>query len=191
MKFRVLVAALMLVAMGAIAAHAADVKGEFGLNAGVALPTGDLSDAAGTGYFGGGTYTYHVNEMFGVGGDINYYKFGKKDVTILSTTSSSEASFVSYGVHGKYFVKLKTNEMPYLKVGLGMYSTSVKGTTTGLGSVKVTDTNFGFNVGAGADWKINDKTTWGAEVLYHSISSDGGDSANMISVALRYGWLMN
>lgn len=190
MKFRVLVAALMLVALGAMAAQAADVKSEFGLNAGVSLPTGDFSDGASTGFFGGGTYTYHVNEMFGVGGDVNYHKFGKKDVTVLATTVSSEASVVQYGVHGKYFVKLKTNEMPYLKVGLGMYSLSVKGTVNG-NSNTASDTKFGFNVGAGADWKLNDKTTWGVEALYHNIQGDNGSSANLITVGLRYGWLMN
>lgn len=130
--------------------------------------------------------------MFGLGGDVNYVKFGKKTVTVLGNSASSEASIIPYGVHAKYYFKLKTKEMPYLKVGLGLYSISVKASDSN-SSATLSDSKFGFNVGAGADWALNDKTSWGVEALYHNVSA--GDkfrnvTFSMITVAARYSWMM-
>jgi outer membrane protein W len=189
MKFRSVALALAILALCSGSAFAATGMSEFGINAGVALPNGDFSKISSTGFFGGATYCYHVNEMLGVGGDVNYHKFGKKDVT----GGNYDYSIINYGVHGKYFFKLKTSEMPYVKVGLGMYSLSakVKATVPILGTVSstATDTKFGFNAGVGADWKINDKNAWGIEALYHNISTDGKTLA-MITVGASYSWMM-
>lgn len=190
MKIRSIALALCVLAVAATAASAA--TSEVGLNAGVTLPMGDFGDAVGTGFFGGGSYTYHVNEMFGLGADINYHKFGKKDFTFNGSTVSDDFSAIQYGVHGKYFFKMKTKEMPYIKVGLGMYSLSEKASSTVNGvdySATVTDSKFGISAGIGSDWAMSDKASWGIEALYHNIMTDNKSSA-MITVGARYNWMM-
>ena len=189
MKLRSAALALVVLAFCSGSAFAATGMSEFGINAGAALPNGDFSDIASTGFFGGATYCYHVNEMIGLGGDVNYHKFGKKDFG----GGNYDYSIISYGVHAKYFFKLKTSELPYLKVGAGMYSLSAKTETTVpiIGVVKstATDSKFGFNVGLGADWKINDKNAWGIEALYHNVSADGS-TLSIITVGASYSWMM-
>ena len=191
MKIRTL--ALTLCALAFVATSAMAAASEFGLNAGLALPMGDFADAAGPGFFGGASYTYHVEDMFGLGGDINYDRFGKKSATVGAVSASNEFSAVQYGVHGKYFFKLKSNETPYLKVGLGMYALSDKASSTGGAtnySATTSDTKFGYSLGLGADWKMSEKSSWGIEALYHNIQTDR-KSATMITVGARYNWLMS
>jgi hypothetical protein len=188
MKLRALLAAAFVLTFGAAVAHASAAS-EFGLNAGVAMPFGDFGDVAGTGFFGGATYCYHVSDQYGLGGDFNYQSYGKKDFGLGSYTYS----LINVGAHAKYFFKLKdSKEMPYAKVGLGIYNLRAKTTFTypGLGTVTATgsDSKFGFSIGLGADWKMGESKSWGAEVLYHNIAAD--PSATMATVALRYNWLM-
>ena len=190
MKIRTL--ALTLCALAFVATSAMAAASEFGLNAGLALPMGDFADAAGPGFFGGATYTYHVEDMFGLGGDINYHRFGKKSATVGAVSASNELSAVQYGVHGKYFFKLKTKEMPYIKVGLGMYSLSDKASATFNGVTRSETSSvskFGISAGVGSDWKMGEKASWGIEALYHNIMTDSKSSA-MITVGARYNWLM-
>ena len=187
MKVRVLAAsALVLALCGVGAASAATAMQTIGVNAGLNLPTGDLSNIAGTGYFVGGTYTYHLNQQWGVGGDINYHGLGDK---------SGYGSFhlVQYGVHGKYFFPMKDSKMmPYAKLGLGIYSLSYSvptvtflGFTVGGGTY--TSSKTGISLGAGTTMKINDKQSWGLEALFHLIQTSGS-SSQMLTVGASYNW---
>jgi hypothetical protein len=188
MKIRALAVATFILAFSiAGAASAGTALQTIGVNAGVTLPTGDLSNVASTGFFGGGTYTYHLNEQWGLGGDINYHSFGKKD------TGYGSFHMIQYGVHGKYFFPMKDAKMsPYAKVGFGIYSLSydlpsqtILGYTVGGGTYTASKT--GFSVGVGSTMKLNDKSSWGVEALYHMVQTEGS-SSSMATVALQYNW---
>lgn len=185
MKFKALVVAVfaLLVASSAFAANTSTV----GVNVGTSIPLGDLSDAAGIGFHVGGEYCYMMNEQFGVGGDLAYHKLGSKDVTTILGSVSSEFSMIQYGAHGKYMFPATGDVKPYLKVGIGLYSSTAKAEASGGGSAESSDTNFGLNFGGGADWKINDKMGWGLNGAYHYISSEG-DAATMITLSAGLRW---
>jgi hypothetical protein len=188
MKIRALAVAVLVFAFCAVGtASASTAMQTIGVNAGVTLPTGDLSDAASTGFFGGGTYTYHLNEQWGLGGDINYHAFGEKDAGYGSF------HMIQYGVHGKYFFPMKDAKMsPYAKAGFGIYSLSydVPSYTIGpftYGGGTYTSSKTGFSIGAGTTMKLNDKSSWGAEAMYHMVQTEGS-SSSMLTVALQYNW---
>ncbi len=184
MKLKTLVSAVLLV-MAASAAHAANAS-MVGVNGGLTIPTGDLGDAVGIGFHIGGEYTYMVNENIGVGGDLAYHKLGSKDVTVLTYTVSSEQSMIQYGAHGKLFIPTQSDMKPYVKLGLGLYSASVtvKSNAPGVPDFDDSESKFGINFGAGADWKINDAMSWGANAAYHSVD---GDALLTVSAGLRWG----
>ena len=199
MKIRALVVAVFVLSIGAASAHAAAVSQFIGVNAGLTLPSGDLSNVAGTGFFVGGTYTYRLNEQFGIGGDVNYNSFGKK--TFSNEFASVDETFhmLQIGAHGKYYFPMKDSKMmPYGKVGLGIYNSSAKVETPAYtigtftfpgGSTTASSSDFGFSLGVGTTMKISDKATWGVEAMYHIVSTSGS-SADMITIGASYNWKM-
>ncbi len=187
MKFRALVIAVFVMAFGAMLAHAAPSQG-FDIHAGLSAPTGDFSDLVGTGFHGGATYTYKLNEQFGLGIDANYHMLGEKsmDTEILGfpVTIKEKLSMIQGAAFAKYFIPMKDAKIaPYLKVGFAYYSMSFKTTLSGSGgseSQTTTESKPGFCGGVGTDIK-----TFGVEALYHQIQTDN-KSVNMFTVALGY-----
>ena len=187
MKFKAIVVAAfaLLVASSAFAANMSQV----GVNVGTSIPLGTLSDGAGIGFHVGGEYCYMLNEQFGLGGDLVYHKLGSKDVTVGSFTASSKFSTLQYTVHGKYMFPATGDVKPYLKVGMGLYSSTAKfeSNSSIVGEGEATSTDFGLNFGGGADWKINDRMGWGLNGAYHYISSEG-DAGTMITLSAGLRW---
>lgn len=56
-----------------------------GIGAVVALPSGDLSNFAGTGFGGIGTLRYEFNKDISLTGSIGYVKFGGKEFSFFAT----------------------------------------------------------------------------------------------------------
>ena len=200
MKLRTLTASVFVLALGvAGAAQAAAPMQTIGINAGLTLPSGDLSNAVGTGFFGGGTYTYRLNSQFGIVGDVNYHSFGKKTYSQGFYSVDETFSMVQVGAHGKYFFPMKDDKMaPYAKVGLGIYNSSAKltessytigGFTYPGASRTSSSSDFGFSLGVGTTMKLKNKASWGAEAMYHMVSTSGS-SADMITVGLSYNWMV-
>ena len=190
MKLRILAAAVCVLALCSVStSFAAPPSQSLGINAGLALPMGDAANAVGMGFFGGGTYTYKLNEQFGVGGDVNYITFGKKNDVDL------KFHMLQFGAHGKYYFPMKGGSMaPYAKVGLGMYNVSETmpsydflGVTYGGGSAS--ESKMGFSLGAGTTMKLNDKASWGLEAVYHMIQTSGS-STSMFTLGASYNFAL-
>src|SRR5688572_7319666 len=77
MRFKAALLSLALTAVAAGAVNAGPVW--FGVMGGAAVPTGDFSDAASTGFDFGGTATWMVNDMWGVGADVAYHMWNGSD----------------------------------------------------------------------------------------------------------------
>src|SRR5262249_18429453 len=73
----------MAVALTAVMASSAGAASSnnmmFGITGGAAVPTGDFSDAASTGFNFGGTGTLMLNQSWGVGADVAYHMWNGSD----------------------------------------------------------------------------------------------------------------
>ena len=192
MKFRVLAASMLVLACFAVpmVSHAATASQSIGVGAGVVVPTGDAADAVGMGFYGGGTYTYKFNAQFGVGGDVAYNTFGKKNDVDL------KFHMLQYGVHGKYYFPMKDAKMaPYLKVGVGMYSISetLPGVDIGggviIGGGTYSASKTGFAAGVGTTFAMGPKASFGIEAMYHMIQTEGS-STSMFTAGATYNFML-
>ena len=189
MKLRILAATVCVLALCSVSTSFAVPAQTLGINAGLAMPMGDLGDAVGMGFFGGATYTYKLNQQFGVGGDVNYTTFGKKNDVDF------KFHMLQFGAHGKYYFPMKDGKMaPYAKVGLGMYNVSetlpgvdILGVTYGGGTYSAS--KMGFSLGAGTTMKLNDKASWGLEAMYHMVSTEGS-SSTFLTFAASYNFAL-
>lgn len=171
MKTRVVIAALLALTIAGRASAASNMSW-LGVQAGGSIPTGDLGDVADPGFVVAGTFCYPVNEMWGIGADLGWHKWGKKN--------SIELSSIQYTANVRYMFPAGESKMhPYAKAGVGAYSTSVKDGDS--------STDAGFNIGGGVNWMASDKMSWGLDAAYHYISSEG-DAANMITAAVGVAW---
>ena len=137
----------------------------FGIAAGAAVPTSDLSDFTNTGY--NGTLMLGLNTPslpFNFRIDGAYNDFGDKyDNKSLHTTSLT-GNLV-------YTFSTTSTVRPYVIGGIGLYSTGV---STDQGSYSSgTTTDFGFNVGGGVTIPLNGFNAF-IEARYNRISASGG-----------------
>ena len=185
MKFKSILLAALIAVAGASSAHAA--KMWIGPTAGLGMPMGAFSDVASTGFNLGLTGDYPLNESFVVGGEAGWHGFGGSDdfekaqSAAIGSSVDAKVNIVPVIVHGKWMIPSGGGGMkPYLKLGLGLYRSSTKVEFTG-GDDTTTDTNFGYELGAGLNYPVNDNVSWGVDGAFHSIQSDG-DAANLITV---------
>jgi opacity protein-like surface antigen len=198
-----------LIALAALALFAATpalaAKGDkwLGLNFGGAVPTGDFSDAAKTGFEGGVTGTYMVANQVGVGVDVAYHMWSAKDDfnTFLqsednlagATNSSAEAKFhaLQATAHVMYMFPVQNSKaMPYLKGGLGIYSLGTKFDNAQVLGDPDSENKFGFNVGAGVNFNVSPMYNIGVGGAYHSIQTSGS-ATNLFTVGINLLWGMS
>ena len=164
--FAVAVAGIALASLpfGASAQMATVVKPvQFGIAAGAALPTSDLSDIANTGFNVTGTVAINPQLIpLGIRIDGAYNRFTFKqgvggDVHITSVT-------------GNLLYKIPSEAVsPYLIGGAGWYN--VGGTVTGFGSGS--DNHFGWNLGGGIMMPLSGFDTF-IEARYNQVQGNGG-----------------
>ena len=71
---------LFSVAAIALCASVASAQSNWvGVTGGAGLPTGDYSNAAGTGWGLGATGTHMLDKQWGIGGDLGYHSWGGSD----------------------------------------------------------------------------------------------------------------
>ncbi|HEY7751674.1 MAG TPA: outer membrane beta-barrel protein [Ignavibacteriaceae bacterium] len=148
-------------------------KMALGVNAGVALPMGDFGDGYDMGFGGNGLFVYHASPNVDVTGSVGYLTWSGKD------SSDFTFSSIPVMVGGKYlFGKGKFN--PYINAELGVHFVTfdtpeytVFGQTVG-GSVS--DTYFGWGIGAGFLYEIGKNMDLDFNARYNSIASEGSSS---------------
>ena len=179
MKSLLKLSALALVATLLFAGQASAEKNmSWSLYGGMSNPTGEGSP---DGSFAGRVnLLYQATPVIGVGMEVGYHKFGSMDSDmgggVTLETSSNTWQFTptvkAQSVQGSI--------RPYGIGGLGFYNSSFSMEASD-GSVDASDssTDFGFNLGAGAEFGTG-PTTFGVETRWHSISTEG-ESTDMIS----------
>jgi len=183
LKIAVAVALVMLTAGSAFAAGTTNSSSTgswtFGLQGGASMPTGDYGEVASTGWNFGGMADYWINSQWGLGADIAYHANNGSDdfnaalVADPAFGPGSEAKFttIQYGVHTTYMFSTQGTMFPYLQAGAGSYNlkSEVDG---GLSPGDVSENKFGFNMGAGVDFRATPTVNLGVNGTYHYISVD-------------------
>jgi hypothetical protein len=136
---------------------------QFGVAAGAALPTSDLSDGANTGWNATGTVAFNPALIpLGIRVDGAYNKFGFKN--------GLSGNFAFTSVTGNLVYKIPSATVsPYLIGGAGWYHASADVTGVGSGS----DNHFGWNVGGGISMPLSGFDTF-IEARYNQVQGNGG-----------------
>lgn len=174
---RTALAAVALVSVSAISAQAQDSKG-FGVTAGLALPTGDLSDAeAGLGFQIGGQYSMPLQGALGLRFNADWSRFG-----IDATGVEGSYSLLGGTANLVYNISTGTGLKPYLLGGLGFSNFKVD--IDGGGSND--ESGVAFNVGAGYNFQMGGRNLF-AEIRYVNVDVDGGSATYIpIVIGLRF-----
>jgi opacity protein-like surface antigen len=193
MKIKMLVLGMALSMVVAATANAGTTW--LGLNGGMGMPTGDYGDAASNGWNVGVNASQSLNDMWGIGADLGFHRWGASDdlkaATILAFGPGSEINFSAIQATGNVQLNMPTQGMakPYAKAGLGLYSVKSK-LTSPSGDDDVTKSKFGYNFGAGMNFATHSNMQWGVGAAYHIIptKNDFGFDSNFASVGLNLRW---
>jgi len=193
MKFKVAILAAGLVAMSAVGASASS-SGTFciGPTAGMSLPTGNYGDAASTGWHGGVTCDYNMNNGWGFGADLAYHSWSGSDAlnaaaeAAFGTGSKIDWTAIQLTPQASYHFRTNSSVKPYAMAGVGLYDLKSK-LTSPSGNTDASKSKVGFNFGGGMDFATHGSTTWGLDTAYHiiSTSSDFGTDVNNFTVGLH------
>lgn len=170
-------AALAAFALVAVSTVAVQAQG-FGVAAGLALPTGDLSDAeAGLGFQVGGQYSMPLRNALGLRLNADYTRFG---IDVSGVDGSY--SLIGGMANLTYDLNTGTGLMPYLLGGVGFSNFTVD--VDGAGSDS--ESGLAFNIGAGFNFEMGGRK-WFTEVRYVNVDLDGGAASYIpIVIGLRF-----
>ncbi len=148
---------------------------EFGVGGGLNLPLGDLGDGMNNGYIINASVGYSVLPMFVIGAEFGFFGNGGSDETIAALGPGGDFSMTAqqYTAMAKFMFPVAARSL-YAKGLVGGYrmSSSVE---SSLGAFEASDTNFGFGIGGGFQFKGSNKYGFYAEGIYHRISSEASD----------------
>ena len=183
MKLKSAILAVSLLAFGAGAAHAGTWS--LGLNGGAAMPTGDFGDVASTGWNVGVNATNQVNDKWGFGADLGYHSWGVSDDMEALLGPGESMSFSAIQGTGFAVMRFPTSgsATPYVKFGAGMYNVGAK-LESPSGDADDSESNFGFNFGAGMNFATQGTMNWGLGGAYHIINTEDV-STNMFTLGLN------
>ena len=141
-----------------------------GLAGGVSLPTGNLSDAATTGWHGLGTLALSSLVLpMGVRVDVAYNRFAFSDDAQTQFGGDGNVSVGSATLNLTYRLPMTNSPMsPYLISGLGAYQSKCS-----VGPSCEATTRYGWNVGLGAKLAVLTLRTF-VEARYHRTSRGNG-----------------
>ena len=153
------------------------------LHGGFSIPSGSFSDGFNTGIGVGADVAHGVSRSILLSAGVAYHHFGGEgfggDASIVPITFNVDGLFPSSGkVH------------PWIGAGLGLYDIHVDTglfvvPLFGLASGSASETNVGFNFGAGIASKANERGVWGVGFKFHHIFQ--GDRFNDIDFATLQG----
>lgn len=146
----------------------------------IGLEGGGLSGSAefGTGWGIGATLGYDLSQWFAAALDVGYARVPYDSITVngVGTADVEGDSDVLVGYLNGYVRPLQGDFQLYLGGGIGLSHirsevTEIAGLAANLDD---SDTRFGFNVTAGAEWAVNDVTALGAGYRLYWIDGDDG-----------------
>jgi hypothetical protein len=158
----------------------------FGVFGGASVATGELKNASGTGFHGGGVVQFAVGMIpFGLRADVAYHRFGSKSDP--STGVKVTNSIINGTLNGLFMVPMDAggSVKPYVLAGVGVYNLRGKldcgssGCGEFGGDVTSSATKFGINGGAGVQFVMAGLSTF-LEARYHYIFSAYGNTTNSV-----------
>lgn len=174
---KVIIALLVLSACGT-AVFAGEWKKEGSVLLGYAMPGGDVGDLLDSSIsFGLDFDGYKINDNVTIGAGF-FYTGNTKSNDLLGVAYDYTVSAYGLSPYAKYSkeVDMSGKKMNvYGLAGLGMYGVSQKLEFTGANAIFNSDTSeskFGFNIGGGAMYPLNDKMQLGLDLRYHIVASD-------------------
>ncbi len=165
------------------------------LDGGMGIPSGDFGDQntfdAKSGFQFGGGVDYMVTDMIAVGLDGSYSKnkTGLDGTTfdagggVTGTWDEDKFTTIQFGAHARIMVPVHESPVsPYALLGLGMYSTKEKWSTSyddgspgfNDGGAFKTDMRPGAKIGLGADFKATDQVSVGVGADFNFIKLNSG-----------------
>lgn len=155
---------------------ASDLKGKFALSGqgGMVIPVGDFADEekfdAGTGFGFGGAGEYFVSNNVAVGATFRYTTNGVKE---MPGSVDADWKLTNFGAFVKYIFPTRSNVVPYMRVGLGLYKTKFSASSGAAEASLSFDSKFGFAGGGGVMFHASDNVLLGGEILFHNAMTDG------------------
>ncbi len=148
-----------------------------GGDVGIAIPTGDMGDAANMGFGLNGSFHYYIQPNLILGGTIGYYTFGGKEMEYFGETFNGP-DYNIIPIMGLINYKFgNTGMIPFIGAELGFVNFGVS-----MESESDSEMYFGINILGGIEQKINDKLSWRATAKYNVIMTDGSN-ATFLSIS--------
>ena len=187
MGLTVLVIALGASSVGAQRArtHSSNSSISWTAAAGMSVPTGDLSNGAGSGlhFQGGGAYR-RLGWPIDLRAELAYSHFGTKDYTVAgarpgqTVNVTGKSSSIAGVVDASYALNSVGRMRPYLLGGPGVYNTRAEVTRAGATPTTSSETKVGLNVGGGMNFSLAGRRAF-LEARYHHV-----DQAAWIPITL-------
>jgi opacity protein-like surface antigen len=181
---------LVMITTLAAGAHAAPGAIWGGMNGGISMPFGHFSDKASTGFTLGLIGEYMKNDSWAFGGELGWHKFGgnddleKSESARLGVPVNFTVRAIPITAHAKYLLPPSERIAPFVKAGLGFYNLKFKTDAGTLGDRDKSETDFGFQVGGGFNFKSTGNVAFGTELLYHYISTET-QASNMFTLRMQ------
>lgn len=149
-------------------------------NVGAALPMGDFGDAFKTGLGAHATFFYNLNQNIDLTGSLGYYSWTSKE--------SSDVTFSSVPVlvGARYNLGKMSSLQPYGVAELGLHFATAEAKIFGA-TYSASETDFGFGLGAGAYYPLDETTKIDVNLKYNVISSDGSNAYISIAAGVVFG----
>ncbi len=169
---RYVVLLMLILGLGLFQLGLAEGEMEVGVEANLALPTGDFGDAAGTGFGGTAVFLYQLNPNVALTGHAGYIKFGEE-------VEGVDWSAIPILGGARYYIPMEGSNMkPYVGGQLGFHRFSVDFAVDGGFDVGGDETEFSFAPTVGIEINSIDASA------FYMIISD----ANYIGVRVGYGF---
>ena len=185
--------ACLMVAAVAFSADAPKAGGmTFGIDGGIAMPTGDWGDVFGMGYTAGVFGDYAINEQFAIGIAADYANTPvKSDLKVEGV--DIKTSIIPVVLQAKWMPPFKDSKVaPYIMAGGGYYMLKVtvaEKVDDVTASVSKDVNKPGFFGGVGVDYKASPQVKIGVFGKYHDILTEGSSTA-LITAGVSVGFGM-
>ena len=162
-----------LIFMSPFSVYGQDSPNYVTVKGGIYVPTGDL-DELDQGFSGEVAYGHYFNPNLALEGSIGYFKTDGSESEFIggpagTVTVATDVSVIPIFVAIKGLLPIQIGEL-YVGGGVGIGFADVKidvtSTALGIASLSSTDTVFGFELLAGANFNINDSWFLGVEGKY-------------------------
>jgi hypothetical protein len=181
---RVLLTAAIVVMTSAAAAQPDEGLTEVSFGAGIGMPVGEFNDIYMTGLLVGSSIGYFVDDQFEIGAEFGYHRYAADEdvfdpgIAGVEVNVDVHAEISQFSATGRYLLTPEFNSA-YLKGSIGLYHGEASGTISASGAGQTAsenvdsgpETDLGFGVGAGYQYKGKSNLGFYVEGIFTHIST--------------------